>query len=65
MEEMKCCPFCNGNSLRVACTLGDWQVICIKCRARGPDCGNKELAIAAWNRRNPSSATIISVEEDG
>lgn len=51
MEDMKRCPFCNGGSLRVASILDGWHVICVKCRARGPDCGNKDLAITAWNHR--------------
>lgn len=50
-EKIKRCPFCGGGSLRVASILGEWHVICIHCRARGPDRKNKEGAMVAWNCR--------------
>ena len=50
-EEIRCCPFCGGASLRVASILGSWHVICLDCHARGPDCEDKEEAIEAWNDR--------------
>ncbi len=65
-EELASCPFCGGEA-----SFSEWRydhgweryVHCLECGARGPECDNREDAIAAWNRRAPvppalGSATI-------
>lgn len=55
MRELKPCPFCGSDDLKVWATSIPYQsfVECRKCCCIGPDCVTTDEAIAAWNRRAP------------
>ena len=52
MPELKPCPFCGGNNIRI-CKLPLPRAEClnIKCYALGTIADTEEQAIAAWNKR--------------
>lgn len=51
MAELKPCPFCCGNNLKIC----DWYVACwvecLGCFTEGPSAETPEEAIEVWNRR--------------
>jgi Lar family restriction alleviation protein len=53
-QKMKPCPFCGSKELRLWYnrTFGGYSVYCWMCGSQGREDLDKEVAIAAWNRRN-------------
>lgn len=54
MSELKPCPFCGSDCLRVSIneSRGDNVAIeCIMCGCMGPDMHNQSAAIEEWNTR--------------
>lgn len=57
MAELKPCPFCGYEKVRIIKHNLDcgtiYQGYCLKCGTLGPDYGNTEQqAIDAWNKRS-------------
>ncbi len=52
-EELKPCPFCGNESVRVYKHVGmdDWYVSCAGCGIRTEGNTSKDIVVAAWNRR--------------
>ncbi len=59
MDKLLPCPFCGGNP-ELYHDKGEggyepfWVVYCESCYARGPEQDKRDLAVAQWNRRQPS-----------
>lgn len=54
-QKMKPCPFCGSKELRLwedRTFGGGYSVYCWMCGSQGREDLDKEVAIAAWNRRN-------------
>jgi len=58
LQACKLCPFCGAADLpdkaapiAVETPMGRWAVVCLACRAHGPECKTERAAIDAWNRR--------------
>lgn len=49
------CPFCGGTKNRVVNQFGDRFIMCLACRACGPECGTAKEAKAAWVERFSSA----------
>lgn len=49
-ENLKKCPFCNGQATFVE-SLSDVWIVCEECGAGTGVFGTKEDAVAAWNNR--------------
>lgn len=70
MGELKPCPFCGDSGVRVfgdrpgEAMLGGFNVCCENpnCQATCRHSGNREKAIAAWNRR---ATTTLEGEQNG
>lgn len=50
MEELKPCPFCGGEDVRVS-NWGMWRCWCDSCLAKTSDELWEKDAIEKWNRR--------------
>jgi hypothetical protein len=51
--ELKSCPFCRGNNLKLKCisyTPFLYQIECQECHSRCGACRAEEDAIILWNR---------------
>lgn len=61
-EQLKPCPFC-GSVAHVfdGSLLGGFSVVCDapSCQATGRFSGDRDKAIAAWNRRTPADAPEV------
>ncbi len=78
MSDLEPCPWCRTTRLHLDCfgikcgpggdeQPTDWRVMHDegqepKCEAWGPECDTREQAIAAWNRRAPSTAFRAGAE---
>lgn len=52
MSELKPCPFCGSDSLRVAWVNRDMcRVHCYGCGADGATCFNEQTCVEWWNTR--------------
>jgi Lar family restriction alleviation protein len=51
IEELKPCPFCGGEARIRRPGTKAWSVSCVECMAESIFALDKNLAIAAWNRR--------------
>ena len=65
MSELKCCPFCGGESILVKNGAGCYQVACDNCEVRQYAYAhkNKESAINTWNTRKPMANIVEKLEE--
>jgi hypothetical protein len=57
-EDCQRCPWCNGEDVEVVDTVKGFygfRIRCqnLQCRAEGPEAHTRQLAIAAWNTRQP------------
>lgn len=58
-QQLKPCPFCgnddmtvfNGRQIDPLAPCWTSMVECLKCFAKGPEVGSKDLAIKGWNTR--------------
>ena len=62
MNELKPCPFCDGNP-HVFHWPKLFNVGCKSCHAEGPACRTQEKAIAMWNRRAPQGRLTAQLRE--
>lgn len=49
MPELKPCPHCGSENIRVASTRAMYVIACYDCSMAGPCSDAQEAAIAAWN----------------
>jgi Lar family restriction alleviation protein len=65
-EELKACPFCGGSdSVRTSAVWPEYTFVrvgCIDCGAMMEKAWTRAEAIAAWNRRSPSSSDSERIE---
>lgn len=50
--DLKPCPFCGNKAYLLNMEDRDGYDVKCNCRARIVDCGSRDLAIEAWNRRS-------------
>lgn len=59
MDELKPCPFCGSNEIRIIDSITNFNipvtyVICCNCQSRGASKREKQKAINMWNTRKRS-----------
>ena len=60
-DELKPCPFCGSDSIRVECFAEKYYKYVVVCNNCGVKTGNEHIeaiAIAAWNRRAGNGENI-------
>jgi Lar family restriction alleviation protein len=62
-EEMKPCPFCGGEAYYARLSKTHGGIKCRRCNSGGDLFESKAGAVAAWNRRAPSSQSPSVGEE--
>lgn len=50
-DQLKPCPFCGCESVKLRNDERFWWAECVGCTARGPLAYNLRIATSAWNRR--------------
>ena len=69
MSELKCCPFCSSNNIKVGSvgnSLGiDNYIKCVDCGAKIQICDGYEMEHLEelWNRRTPMANIVEKLEE--
>ena len=70
MSELKCCPFCSSNNIKVGSvgnSLGiDNYIKCVDCGAKIQICNGYgiEHLEELWNRRAPMANIVEKLEEE-
>lgn len=63
MTELKPCPFCGNEDIRVERIYNYYEVICSDCLSRTEEYPTKEEAIEVWNNRPSPWHTGIPTDE--
>lgn len=65
MDELKPCPFCGSDNVRMDTDYGVYFVLCVNCQTEGPDDPDKSTAIKLWNGRPIEAPLLREVDRLG